>query len=57
MGALEMALEAPWLFNQIWHDLDLTGSPAAAWKRPGESASQARDRLRAEREAARARAR
>lgn len=48
-----MALDYPDLFNQIWYDLthaapNTDGNPS--WKKPGETAAQARDRLRAERE-------
>lgn len=54
MEALDMALEYPDLFNQIWYDLThaapkTDGEPS--WKKPGETAAQARDRLRTEREA------
>lgn len=54
MDALGMALEYPDLFNQIWYDLThaapkTDGNPS--WKKAGETAAQARDRLRAEREA------
>lgn len=58
MAALEMALEYPDLFNQVWYDLThaapkTDGKPS--WKKAGETATQARDRLRAEREAEKAR--
>lgn len=53
-----MAIDMPDLFDQIWYEMELAmesrqdGKPS--WKRPGETAAQARDRLRAEREAAKA---
>lgn len=54
--ALEMAVDAPYLFDQIWYDLASAAASAKgggpSWKRPGETAAQARDRLREERERA-----
>ena len=55
-----MASSYPDLFDQIFFDFteyagrEDDGKPT--WKKPGETASEARDRLRAEREAAKARA-
>lgn len=54
MDALDMALEYPDLFNQIWYDLTHVAPKndgKSSWKRAGETATQARDRIRAEREA------
>lgn len=58
-----MAIDFPDLFDQIWYDMEIAESKnpekpgKPSWKKPGETAAQARDRLRAEREAARARLR
>lgn len=56
-----MAVELPDLFLQIYYEMEIAASRvgvedgAPSWKKPGETATQARDRLRAEREAAKAR--
>lgn len=50
------------MFDQIWYEREIYMSKdpekpdKPTWKRPGETAAEARDRLRAEREAAKARA-
>ena len=55
-----MAVTDPDLFDQIWYEREIAESKtsdepgAPSWKLPGETAQQARDRLRAEREAAKA---
>lgn len=50
--------ECPELVFQLWYDMVAWQTPdepaRPSWRRPGETAAQARDRLRAEREAARA---
>ncbi|WP_307739718.1 hypothetical protein [uncultured Parolsenella sp.] len=52
-----MAVWEPSLFDQLfWEATSAAESAAPSWRRPGETARQARDRLRAEREAAKARA-
>lgn len=49
-----MAVWEPPLFDQLFWEAARAAAPS--WRRPGETARQARDRLRAEREAAKARA-
>jgi hypothetical protein len=55
-------MDYPELLYQMWWDMELVGEDARksgqerSWKRRGESASAARDRLRAERLLARSRA-
>lgn len=50
--------ECPELALQLWYDMVRWQVPdqpkRPSWKRPGESAAQARDRLRAERRRAKA---
>lgn len=56
---VRMCDEEPQIVYQLWWDMELVASreePAAGWMLPGESAAQARDRLRAERAALRERA-
>lgn len=52
--------ECPEVVLQLWYDMVAYQTPdepdGPSWKKPGETASQARDRLRAEREEAKARA-
>lgn len=55
-----MGDECPEIVYQLWFDLQLAEADAKdeqepTWKRPGERATQARDRLRAEREVAKRR--
>ena len=56
-----MALYVPSIFDQLWGEFEIASSQdpekpdKPSWKRPGETATEARDRLRAEREAAKAR--
>lgn len=58
---VEMALGMPRLFLQMAYDAELTAARereeggAPGWRRPGETAVRARDRLRAEREEAKRR--
>ncbi len=58
---IDMALGMPRLFLQMAYDAELTASREMGgdgkpdWKKPGETAVRARDRLRAEREEAKRR--
>lgn len=60
---IDMALGMPRLFLQMAYDAELTASREResdgkpAWRKPGETAVRARDRLRAEREEAKRRVR
>lgn len=60
---IDMALGMPRLFLQMAYDAELTASREResygkpAWRKPGETAARARDRLRAEREEAKRRVR
>lgn len=53
----------PDMFDQLFYEMEIAASKdpenpgKPSWKQPGETAQQARDRLRAEREAAKARSR
>lgn len=60
MELLGLACGFPMLFEQMYFDLEAQleeqrAQEAPAWRRKGEKAADARDRLRAEREAAKAR--
>lgn len=60
---IDLALGMPRLFLQMAYDAELTASRESesdgkpAWRKPGETAVMARDRLRAEREEAKRRVR
>lgn len=60
MELLGLACGFPMLFEQMYFDLEALldeweSQKAPTWRRKGEKAADARDRLRAEREAAKAR--
>lgn len=60
---IELAYDYPLVFLQVDHDAELAAEKSAAsgkdgkpsWRKPGEKAVDARDRLRAEREEAKRR--
>lgn len=60
MELLELACGMPMIFEQMYYDLDTVlerqkQEQAPDWKKAGETAAEARDRLRAERDAAKKR--
>jgi hypothetical protein len=57
-GLCSLAIDYPDLFDQLYYELEIEASRTSddpekpSWRKPGESVGHARDRLRAEREAA-----